>query len=218
MALGSGIRKIPIPDPGSMGQKGTGSRIRIRSTAFHGLLWGWVHYFSRSSMGVSQLLFTVFSGGESTTFHGPLWGSVNYFSLAFRIQISIDFGRLDPELGGQKWPELEISFFFLFFEMLDVPFLRAEGFSCLLDVLYGGLGISKFQFLIKKNMNFYSAVNFSRYQENKLTFFFHDLVIVEVWGLAALPEAAPPRALPRPWKRSQTQVATPPRVADPDPN
>ncbi len=28
MGLGSGIRKKPIPDPGSRGQKGTGSRIR----------------------------------------------------------------------------------------------------------------------------------------------------------------------------------------------
>jgi hypothetical protein len=28
----SGIRKKPIPDPGSRGQKGTGSRIRIRNT------------------------------------------------------------------------------------------------------------------------------------------------------------------------------------------
>ncbi len=30
--VGSGIRKKPIPDPGSRGQKGTGSRIRIRNT------------------------------------------------------------------------------------------------------------------------------------------------------------------------------------------
>jgi hypothetical protein len=29
----SGIRKKPIPDPGSRGQKGTGSRIQIRNTA-----------------------------------------------------------------------------------------------------------------------------------------------------------------------------------------
>jgi hypothetical protein len=29
---GSGIRKKPVPDPGSRGQKGTGSRIRIRNT------------------------------------------------------------------------------------------------------------------------------------------------------------------------------------------
>jgi hypothetical protein len=32
MDLGSGIRKKPILDPGSRGQKGTGSRIRIRNT------------------------------------------------------------------------------------------------------------------------------------------------------------------------------------------
>jgi hypothetical protein len=32
MGLGSEIRKKPIPDPGSRGQKGTGSRIRIRNT------------------------------------------------------------------------------------------------------------------------------------------------------------------------------------------
>ncbi len=31
----SGIRKKPIPDPGSRGQKGTGSRIRIRNTGFY---------------------------------------------------------------------------------------------------------------------------------------------------------------------------------------
>jgi hypothetical protein len=36
MVLGSGIRKKPIPDPGSRGQKGTGSRIRIRNTGFTG--------------------------------------------------------------------------------------------------------------------------------------------------------------------------------------
>ncbi len=32
MGLGSGIRKKPIPDPESRGQKGTGSRIQIRNT------------------------------------------------------------------------------------------------------------------------------------------------------------------------------------------
>ncbi len=32
MVLGSGIRKKSIPDPGSRGQKGTGSLIRIRNT------------------------------------------------------------------------------------------------------------------------------------------------------------------------------------------
>jgi hypothetical protein len=46
MSLGSGIRDarsgirnkpIPDPGPGSRGQKGTGSRIRIRNTAFYSL-------------------------------------------------------------------------------------------------------------------------------------------------------------------------------------
>ncbi len=39
--------------------------------------------------------------------------------------------------------------------------LRAEGFFCNLDILYGGLGIDKLQFLIKKTFNFFfSAVIF----------------------------------------------------------
>jgi hypothetical protein len=36
--------------------------------------------------------------------------------------------------------------------------LRAEGFFCSLDVLYGVLGIGKLQFLAQKNLN--SAINF----------------------------------------------------------
>jgi hypothetical protein len=35
MSLGSEIRNKPIPDPGSRGQKGTGSRIRIRNTDWY---------------------------------------------------------------------------------------------------------------------------------------------------------------------------------------
>ena len=38
---------------------------------------------------------------------------------------------------------------FMFFST-GCSLLRAEGFSCSLGVLYGGLGISKLQFLIKK--------------------------------------------------------------------
>jgi hypothetical protein len=37
--------------------------------------------------------------------------------------------------------------------------LRAEGFSCSLGVLYGGLGISKLQFLIKKIEIKFPAIN-----------------------------------------------------------
>ncbi len=40
--------------------------------------------------------------------------------------------------------------------------LRTEGFSCSLGVLYGGLGISKLQFFIKKIKIKFPAVNFSQ--------------------------------------------------------
>ncbi len=39
------------------------------------------------------------------------------------------------------------------------PLLRAEG----LDILYGGLGIGKLQFLIKKKFKFFSAVIFFQF-------------------------------------------------------
>jgi hypothetical protein len=39
--------------------------------------------------------------------------------------------------------------------------LRAEGFSCSLGFIYGGLGISKLQFLIKKIKIKFPAVTFS---------------------------------------------------------
>ncbi len=41
--------------------------------------------------------------------------------------------------------------------------MRAEGFFCNLDILYEGLGIGKLQFLIKKNINFFSAVIFFQF-------------------------------------------------------
>jgi len=67
------------------------------------------------------------------------------------IWICIDIGRLDadpyPEgkKDSQKRSE-EISCF----EVVDVLFLRARGFSCSMDVLHGGLGINVLQFLINK--------------------------------------------------------------------
>jgi hypothetical protein len=41
--------------------------------------------------------------------------------------------------------------------------LRAEGFSCSLGVLYGGLGISKLQLLIKKIEVEFPAINFFKF-------------------------------------------------------
>jgi hypothetical protein len=42
--------------------------------------------------------------------------------------------------------------------------LRAKGFSCSLGVLYGGLGISKKQFLIKKMEIKFPVINFFQFK------------------------------------------------------
>ncbi len=55
-----------------------------------------------------------------------------------RILIRIHVGH--PDQLGQNW-----------------PLLKDEDFTCSLDVLYGGLGISELKFLIK-NFNFFSPV------------------------------------------------------------
>ncbi len=81
------------------------------------------------------------------------------------------------------------------FEVLDVLFFeRAEGFFCNLDVLNGGLGIGKLQFLKKKKWNFFSAVNF-----------FQFLVIKTPSGLDPDPDPN--------WIRIGIQ----PKMLDPDP-
>ncbi len=44
------------------------------------------------------------------------------------------------------------------------PLVRPEGFFCNLDILYGGLGIGKLQFFIKKkNLIFFSAEIFFQF-------------------------------------------------------
>ncbi len=43
------------------------------------------------------------------------------------------------------------------------PLLWAGGFCCNLDILYGGLGIGKLQFLIKKKFNFFFSCFFSQF-------------------------------------------------------
>ncbi len=62
------------------------------------------------------------------------------------IRISIHFGRLDPDPGGPKWPTKVKK---LKFWCVRCSLFRDENFSCSLDVLFGGLGINKLQFLIK---------------------------------------------------------------------
>ncbi len=62
---------------------------------------------------------------------------------------------------GQKWPS-KVDFFLKFmFWSVGWPLLRAEDFFCNLDVLYGGLGIGKLQFLKKKNLIFSAVIFFN---------------------------------------------------------
>ncbi len=67
---------------------------------------------------------------------------------------------MDPDSLGSLYPDPEgkdaiekyktVNKFHLFLLSAGCSLLRAEGFSSSLDLLYGGLGISKLQFLIKK--------------------------------------------------------------------
>ncbi len=68
------------------------------------------------------------------------------FNLGGWIRIRIQEGQHDPE----KWSKIK-------FWCASCSLLRDEDFFCSLDVLYGGLGISKLQFLIKKFLIFFSC-------------------------------------------------------------
>jgi hypothetical protein len=57
--------------------------------------------------------------------------------------------------NGKKTHKIRKSEEISCFEVLDVLFRRAEGFSCPLDLMYGGLGINKLNFLI---CNFVSSI------------------------------------------------------------
>jgi hypothetical protein len=59
-----------------------------------------------------------------------------------RVADPHSIGSVDPDPGGHKRPtKVEKIFESSCFEVLDGLFLRAEGFFCTLDDLYGGLGI-----------------------------------------------------------------------------
>ncbi len=54
------------------------------------------------------------------------------------------------------------SRFFMFLST-GCSLLRAEGFSCSMGILYGGLGISKLKFLIKKTEIKFPAIHFFQF-------------------------------------------------------
>ncbi len=84
------------------------------------------------------------------------------------IRIRIDFGRLDPNLTAKMTHKNRKNEEISCFEVLDVHSWGAVGFSCSLDILHGGVGIKKLQFLIQKRARFFlSAVNFLNFFVNK---------------------------------------------------
>ncbi len=82
--------------------------------------------------------------------HGSTFISVSW------IQIRIRIGNTDPDPGGPKLPTKVKKIQLMKCQMFS---LRHEDFCCSLDVLYGGLGISKSQFLFK-NIYFFICSNF----------------------------------------------------------
>ncbi len=84
--------------------------------------------------------------------------------LSCWIRIRIQIVDPDPDPGGQKWPtKIEKKSRIFMFLSTGCSLLRAEGFSCSLGVLYGGLGKSKLQFLIKKIEIKFPAMNFFQF-------------------------------------------------------
>jgi hypothetical protein len=80
------------------------------------------------------------------------------------LWIRIRIRNPDPDPGGQKWPtKVEKNLLKFMFWSVGRPLLRAEGFFYNLDILYGGLGIEKLQFLFKKKTKKFSAVIFFQF-------------------------------------------------------
>jgi hypothetical protein len=77
---------------------------------------------------------------------------------AVKLRIRIQEGKNNPQ-NRKK------SRIFMFLNT-GCSLLRAEGFSCSLGVLYGGLGISKLQFLIKKIVIKFPAINFFNFRSS----------------------------------------------------
>ncbi len=87
MGLGSGIRKKPIPDPGSRGQKGTGSRIRniVTSAADPGCLF-------RIRTFPSRIPGQKYSGSQ-------IWIRIKEFNVFLTKKLFLSSGKSDQ---GQK--------------------------------------------------------------------------------------------------------------------
>ncbi len=100
----------------------------------------------------------------------PLHAVLRNRNPGLRIRIGSGFNRVSGSGFGIRIRRAKMTHksrnFSLKFMFWSVgwPLLRAEDFFCNLDVLYGGLGIGKLQFLIKiKNKKNFSAVIFLKF-------------------------------------------------------
>ncbi len=97
------------------------------------------------------------STGPDPDPHGSALIWVAGSGSAFKLRIRIRSRRAKMTHKNRK------KYRIFMFWSAGCSFLRAEGFSCSLGVLYGGLGISKLQFLIKKTKIKFPAVNFIQF-------------------------------------------------------
>ncbi len=102
--------------------------------------------FGSGSVSGSALIWAVGSGSGS--------------AYKLRIRIRIQEGKNDPK----NWKKDRI----LIFWIAGCSLLRAEGFSCSLGVLYGGQGIGKLQYLIKKIKIKFLVVSFFNFRSSNL--------------------------------------------------
>jgi hypothetical protein len=103
------------------------------------------------------LLFLAYFLKKKIVKKSGLWIRIR-IDLSCWIRIWIQEGQNDPTKSKE----------FLCFEVLDVLFLRAEGFSCSLCGLYGDLRISKLHFSVQKKLyNNFTAVIFFNFWSSK---------------------------------------------------
>jgi hypothetical protein len=99
---------LPIPDPGSRGQKGSGSRIRIRNTGS-----GFTSRCAVRTLGSFVHLFSVVDPNPQRS--ALIWMSW------MRIWICIGNANLDPDPEAWKLTKFKKKPGFLLFKMAFVP-------------------------------------------------------------------------------------------------
>ncbi len=159
MGWGSGIGFLWISGPQPKGKQAPdpGSATLIFFIYIHEKknLRRWAFLFIESGLASGPLLWIRVSDPD------PHGSALIWVAGSGSIQIA----DLDP--GGQKLhTKIEKRHRIVMFWSAGCSLLRAEGFFCSLGVLYGGLGISKLQFLIKKIKIKFLAVNFLNFRSS----------------------------------------------------